>query len=446
MRFPTHRVTRLLVGAVALVATASMTGCGLLSAVTNPGAMWAISDPASLPIVVRRADTALITTAEVNRLLTATPAGKDTPWVGSVSPDPKEAAADIKALQNDPEYKETKARVVAAEVWIRTLANVGATTGEHPSLLAAIDDGLANSYTAIGLKQAEIASFKAQIEVEKQAAGADGVSPGDKKTHEDQAKALQKQADDADSALGPLRKTFLGQVKDACAKVPAEDKARYAPAVASLLLALDDADIANSAAALKYPLVIKGLPTALKKLVPNIAADIVEEQTGVRPNLANVKVNVNISGGTPSIELEGLGDVGALNPAEVVKQTAVRSIAWFTHTLTLLATIASTKDRITFERETLVQMQAAFASAAPALVVVKLPAFDSPEVTKATPAKSVSLAALKHEKRGGAPSGASARSAAVAASAAGAAEPAAEAAPAVTKKPKAPAKGPPKKK
>ena len=375
-----------------------LSGCSLLAAAGNPGAFWAVNDPASLQVVVRRADTALITAAEVNRLLTATPAGKDTPWVASVSPDPTEAAADIKALQNDPDYSLTKARVVAAEVWIRTLPNVGAASGEHPSLLAAVDQGLADSFTAIGLKQREVASLKAQVETETQASSADGVSPADKKTHEDQAKTLEKQADAADAALTPLRKTFLGQVMDACAKLPTEDKARYAPAVASLLQALDDADMANSAAALKYPLVIKGLPDALKKIVPNIAMEVVEEQTGVRPNLANLKVGITMSGGTPSVTLDGLGDVGALQPAEVIKRTATRSMAWFTHTLTLLATIATTKDRINFERETLTQMQAAFAPAAPSLVIVKIPAYDSPEVTKATPSKSVSLVSLKRAK------------------------------------------------
>jgi hypothetical protein len=432
------------------------TGCSLLAAAGNPGAVWAINDPATLQVVVRRADSALITTAEVNRLLTSTPAGKDTPWVAAVSPDPKEAAAEIKALQSDPDYAATKARVVATEVWMRTLPNVGATAGEHPSLLAAIDQGLADAYLAIGVKQAELYSLKAQIETEEQAASADGVSPADKKTHEDQAKALGKQADDADSALGPLRKKFLDQVKDACAKVSPEDKARYAPAVGSLLAALDDADMANSAAALKYPLVIKGLPDALKKVVPIIATDVVEEQIGVRPNLNNLKVNVTMSGGSPSVTLEGLGDLGSLKPADVIKDTARRSIAWFTHTLTLLATISTTKDKINFERDTLLQMQAAFAPAAPTLVVVKIPAFDSPQVTQAAPAKLQSLAAVKRARVTGA-SAAPAAPAPVGAAAA-VTEPTAEvkvpevkglegkpgakpgAKPAVPEKPKAPAK------
>jgi len=396
-----HIIHRRALSALAVLALSSTTGCSLLAAAGNPGAFWAINDPANLQIVVRRADSALITAAEVNRLLTATPAGSDTPWIASVSPDPKEAAADIKALQNDPDYSVTKARVVATEVWIRTLPNVGATAGEHPSLLAAIDQSLADAFTAVGIKQAEIASLKAQIETEKAAGSADGVSPADKKTHDDQVKTLDKQVDDADAAVAPLRKTFLDQVGAACAKLSNEDKARYAPAVASLLAALDDADMANSAAALKYPIVVKGLPDALKKVVPNIAMEVIEEQIGVRPNLANLKVNITMNGGTPGVSLDGLGDIGALKPADVIKLTATRSIAWFTHTLTLLATIAMTKDRITFERATLTQMQTAFAPAAPSLVVVKIPAFDSPDVTRAAPAKLASLVQMKREKAAG---------------------------------------------
>ena len=380
------------------VALSSTTGCGALSAMGNPGAMWAIQDPAPLTVVVRRADAAQLTTIEVNRLLTATPTGKDTDWTLSVSPDPKEAAADIKALQADPDYAKTKARVVASEVWIRTLPNVGAVAGEHPNLLAAIDQGLADAYSAILAKQDEIAAFNATVATEKAAADAKDATPDDKKTHTDAAKAAQKQADDAEKDVDPLKKTFLGQVKDACAKLSPDDQKRYAPAVGSLLQALADADISNSAALLKYPIVIKTLPDALKTVIPSIAADVVEEQTGVRPVLANTKVKIDISGSSVTIGIDGLGDVGNLSVADVITETTKRSVHWFTHTLTLLGTISNTKDTLTFEREVLNQMASAFAPAAPSIVVVKIPAFDSPEVTAAVAAPSISLAAGVHAK------------------------------------------------
>ncbi len=376
------------------LALSSTTGCALL----NPGAAWAINDPASLQVVVRRADAAQATTAEVNRLLTATPAGKDTDWVGNVSPDPKEAAADIKALQADPDYAKTKARVVAAEVWMRTLPNVTAAAGEHPNLLAAIDQSLADAYADIGTKQAEIANLNGQLETEKAAADAKDVSPADKKTHQDAAAALQKQIDDAEKAVDPLKKTFLGKIHDAAAKLSPDDQKRYAPAVGSLLQALSDASMSNTAALIEYPMKIKTLGDALKSVIPSIAGDVVEEQTGVRPNLANLKVNVDIKGSDVSVSLDGLGDLGNLKPADVVAETTKRSIHWFTHTLTLLGTIASTNSSLTFEREVLSQMQSAWASAAPTLVVVKIPSFDSPEVMSATPAASVSLAARVHAK------------------------------------------------
>jgi hypothetical protein len=379
------------------VALSTSTGCGTLSAMGNPGALWAINDPASLPVVVRRADAAQLTTVEVNRLLTATPTGKDSDWTLNVAPDPKEAAADMKALSQDPDYLKTRARVVAAEVWIRTLPNVQSTSTEHPNLLAAIDQGLADSYNAILAKQQEMADLEVQIAAEKAAADADGVTPEDKKTHSDAAAKLAKQESDDEDQVGPLQKDFLAKVKGAAANVSPDDQKRFAPAVANMLQALNDADMANSAAAIKYPIVIKTLPDAVKSVVPNIAADVVEEQTGARPSLANLKVKLTMSGGNVSIGVDGMGDLGQLKVGDVVTETVKRSVKWTTHTLALLGTVSSTKHAINFERDVLTQMQSAW-SAAPATVAFKIPEATSPAVMAAVPAAHISLAAQVHLK------------------------------------------------
>ncbi len=381
------------------IALSATTGCGTLSAMTNPGAFWALNDPASLPVVVRRADAAETTTAEVNRLLTATPTGKDTDWTLNVAPDAKEAAADMKALSQDPEYAKTRARVVAAEVWIRTLPSVQGTSTEHPNLLAAIDQDLADSYTAILAKQAEIAALNVQIEEEKSAADASDVTPADKQAHKDAAAKLAKQESDDETQVDPLKTAFLGKVKASCAKVSPDDQKRFAPAVANLLQALADADIANSAAALKYPLVVKTLPDAVKSVVPSIAADVVEEQTGARPALANLKVNLSFSGGKASIALDGMGDLGQLKVGDVVTETVKRSVKWTAHAMTLLGTVNSTKNTINFERDVLNQMASAFnPPGAPAFVVFKVPLATSPEVMAAVAAPHISLASKVHLK------------------------------------------------
>src|SRR5208337_4707243 len=98
-----------------------MTGCGLLGAMANPKVAWAIQDPAPMTVVVRRADAADATAQQVDRLLTATPASPDSPWLKNVGPTPDYAAQDLKALTQDPLYMQSHARVVAAEVWLRTL-------------------------------------------------------------------------------------------------------------------------------------------------------------------------------------------------------------------------------------------------------------------------------------------------------------------------------------
>ena len=236
------------------------TGCSLLSAAGNPKVLWAINEPAPMYVVVRRADIAAVTTKEVDRLLTATPTGADSDWVKNVGPDPKVAAGEMKAISQDPMYSSSHARVLAAEVWIRTLPSVQSSGGDKPNLLAAIDPSLGDSYASIMAKKQEIAALDAKVEEEKAAASADGVTPEDKKTHGDAATKAKEDESKAKAEVDPLAQKFLASVKETAAKVPADQQAKFAPAVANLLQALDDADLANSAAAVRYPLAFPKSP------------------------------------------------------------------------------------------------------------------------------------------------------------------------------------------
>jgi hypothetical protein len=156
------------------------TGCGMLGAMANPKVAWAIQDPAPMSVVVRRADVAQATAAEVERLMTKTPISNDSAWLAQVGPDPKDAAAELKALTQDPMYMKSKARVVSAEVWIRTLPAIQNSSGDKPNLLAAIDPALGDSYAEIMSKKVEIAGEKALIDAENTALDDKATSADDK--------------------------------------------------------------------------------------------------------------------------------------------------------------------------------------------------------------------------------------------------------------------------
>jgi hypothetical protein len=375
------------------------TGCGTLSAMANPKVAWAVQDPAPMSVVVRRADAAQATTKEVDRLLTATPTSLDSDWMLKVGPDPKEAAADMKALTQDPMYQKSRARVVEAEVWRQTLPNVQSTSGDHPNLLSAIDQDLGDQYTAIMSKKQEIGALAAQIEEEKTAADAKDATADDKKTHSDAVTKLAKAKSDKETEVAPLQKTFLASVKTAASKVPADQQAKYLPAIANMLAALDDADIANSAAAVRYPLAIRSIKDSLMEVVPVITADVLEEKLGTRPTLVGLKPTVTLSGSSVAITLAGIdpGDLGQLDMGDLTKEVISRSGKWVVHAMTLLGTVNSTKEMLSFEHDALAGIMAGWAPpAAGVTLVIKIPAASSPEVMAAVAAPHVSLSAKAH--------------------------------------------------
>src|SRR5262245_51564477 len=99
------------------------TGCGALKAAANPKVAWALNDPAPMSVVVRRADVAEKTATEVDRLMTDTPANDDSPWLSKVGPETTEAQNDLANLRKHDLYV-TNVKIVAAEVWAKSLASV----------------------------------------------------------------------------------------------------------------------------------------------------------------------------------------------------------------------------------------------------------------------------------------------------------------------------------
>src|SRR5262249_17168724 len=179
------------------------TGCGALSAATNPKVSWAMSDPAPMTVVVRRADAAEATGKNVERLLLTTPIDEQGAWIGKTAPEKDEAQKKADEIAARDEYALTGARVIPAEVWSTTLAGVASapptlTAAEVPkpdaapktdkrtnrtakkkeappppppppappkyaSLLAAVDPALGDKANAVLAKRHEIGEIEAKI-------------------------------------------------------------------------------------------------------------------------------------------------------------------------------------------------------------------------------------------------------------------------------------------
>jgi hypothetical protein len=118
------------IGTTALFGTllATSTGCGAIAAAANPKVAWAISDPAPMSVVVRRADVAEKTAQQVDRVMTDTPANDDSPWLANVAPQKEDATKSLAEIRQHALYAPggpgQGARVVPAEVWAKSLAQI----------------------------------------------------------------------------------------------------------------------------------------------------------------------------------------------------------------------------------------------------------------------------------------------------------------------------------
>jgi len=367
-----------------------MTGCGALGAMANPKVAWAIQDPAPMSVVVRRADAAEATAKQVDRILTATPASPDADWLQKVGPKPEDAASEVKAIKGEPMYARSQARVVPAEVWARILGDIQSTGGSSPNLLAMISSDLADAYAAISAKEADIADVRAQLETEKAAKDAGDVSDEDKKEHEKTIDELDDRISKMEDEVEPLRKKFLETAKDAAQKAQANARDAVGPVLVNLRQAVDDASIADGAAAVRYPLALKSLPDSVMEVVPVIVADIVEEQTGKRPTMNGFKPDVKLDGLDVKLTLNGLSqdDLGKLSMGDLTTEAISRTKKWVGHAVTIIGAVSATKDRLSFEQDTLDALLDGFTAGGwKKTAAATIPAGDDPKVASATPAK-----------------------------------------------------------
>ncbi len=380
-----------------------MTGCGALGAMANPKVAWAIQDPAPMSVVVRRADAAEATARQVDRILTATPAGADSDWLKTVGPSPEDAAGEVKAIKSEPMYAKSHARVVPAEVWARTLADIQSTDGSSPNLLALISADLGDAYAAVSAKEADIADAKAQIEAEKTARDAKDATDEDKKGHDKTIDDLKKKVSKLEDEVDPLKKKFLAAAKDAAQKAPTASRDAVGPVFANLRQAVDDASIADGAALVRYPLALKSLPDSVQEVVPVFVADIVEEQTGHRPLMSGFKPDVKLDGTDVKLTLNGLGpdDLGKLSLGDLTTETLSRTKNWVVHAITLIGAASSTKDTLSFEEDTLDALLDGFAANGwKKADAAKIPGMDDPKVAGATAKVHAHLKAGARTKSG----------------------------------------------
>lgn len=426
------------------------TGCGAIKAAANPKVGWALNDPAPMSVVVRRADVAERTAVEVDRLMTSTPV--DGAWLARVTPEKTDAEKRFAEAKKHTFY-QSGARVVAAEYWAKALADLdgaaapaaapapeaskkpkkgekAAPEAKTPkkdvakkadpapkaakavapenkvaapevkpkattsSLFASIDKDLAAAWSEVMTKKKGIGERKGEIAVLEAKNDEKGVPAADKKVNEARIKDLEKEISALEKEADALTKAFLPKAKSAAQATTPEVREKVGVALVELRQAVDDANVANGAAAVRYPLAAKTLLDSAKEMATIYVADVVEEKTGKRPSLSGFQPGVTLEGGEVQLTINGLtaADLGKLTVPELTKEVAGRTTAWVKRALGLYGTIAATKEVLSLEEDVLDALLSGFEAAgwkAPATVKVPEPGGATPSAPAAPAAPAV---------------------------------------------------------
>jgi hypothetical protein len=321
------------VAAIALGLSMFGTGCGAVGAMTNPGVIWAVGEPAPMGVVVRRAEVAGATADQVDRLIAHTTLDEATKEAAKLSAD--EAKTLLASIGSEPVYVGTQGvRVVPAEAWLDKLAHVCAT-GEGKTAIQYLGDDVAAAYTKVSELGNEIAALEAKVKLEEHEADKEGA---DTAAIEKNIADLEKQIDDKEASFDPLVDDLVAKIKTASAGLSAEDKALLTPFVASLRGAVADALTANQAAFLRYGLAAPGMTDDVQSAAKRFAADSVEDQIGTRPDLTGLQPDVKLEGTDVKLTLNNVPaeKIGDIQVDQLVADTSSRTTTYFGRALTLL--------------------------------------------------------------------------------------------------------------
>ncbi|MBX3204767.1 MAG: hypothetical protein KF764_06845 [Labilithrix sp.] len=275
--------------------------------------------------------------------------------------DKKAGKAGKKAAKSD---KTDEKEALAAPAPAAAPAEAPAPA-KYTSLLAAVDPELGAEWGKVMEKKKAMGEAKGEIAVLEAANDEKGISDADKKANKSKIEGLEKTVDRLEDEAEKLSKAFVPKAKAAAQKAAPEVREKFGPTLVHLRQAVADADISNSAAAVRYPMAATTLLDSAKQMAKVYVADVIEEKTGKRPSTQSLQPGVTMEGGNVQVTLNGLStsDLGQLSIGDLTTEVASRTTAWAKRALGLLGTIAATKEVLGFEEDVLEALISGFQAA-----------------------------------------------------------------------------------
>lgn len=350
------RSTAAYVLALALAATPGLSGCAAMLSIGNPSAAVKVAEGAHLGVVVRRAEAAMETATQIDRLL-ASPIGGKAKWPEKLLINQADAQKLLLSASKSGLYANQPADVMPVEVWAHLLPRLEAEQGDHPSLLAKVAPELADHHRKI------LEKYERYVSLREAAARAQDAFDEEKDGLDEKAKAVRKAAldkneadvDAAEAAFDTAKTAFVDLARTTAAKTSPTVRDQIGPVVARLREAVSDADTANGAALVRYPLAVPSLMGDAQHQAGIFLADVIEEKSGKRPDVQGVKPTVVFEGSTPKIGINGLTSehLGKLDIGEVSSETAKRTTQWLRKATTLMVWAPSTSAALSYQADVL---------------------------------------------------------------------------------------------
>ena len=363
-KYATCRKLSALTIGFALFGVPSMSGCAAMLSVGNPAAAVRVAEGARLGVVVRRAEAAIATATEVDRLLIITPVGGDAQWPDKLKINKAKAQEMLTAVSKTSVYTGQEADVMEVEVWARLLPELKADEGKNPSLLAQVSPALADDYADVIAKykayvaeREKVTAAEKKLEREEAKLGEQDkeLSEADKAAREAEIEKLDKAADEAETVFDDAKSAFIDKAKAAAAQVDPTVRDETGPVLALLREAVSDADKANGAAMAGYPIAATGLVGDTQTQTTIFLADVIEEESGKRPTMKGIQPSVEFDGLTPKIGINGLTSehLGKLSVGDVTSKTISRTTDWVGKASTLMVWAPSTSTALSYQADVL---------------------------------------------------------------------------------------------
>lgn len=353
-----HLTMVLLAGALT-----SLTGCGFFKGLTNPDVAWALGEPTTMSVIVRRTELAAGIADEVDRLVVETPVDEAAQKALELKVADMEKRLD--AASTEPIYEGQPLRVVPAEAWFPTLTSACAREDGHDTLVGMLEGDVEERLGEVMAQGRKLSKLEAAIEALEEKRDEDGASDAQRKAADDEIAKREAEMDELEAAYEPKVEALLAAVRERAGKVPAKAKERMTPIVLNLREAVEDARIANDAAMVRYPMAMPSLTTDLQQAATRFVADVIEEKSGHRPSTKGIAPEISLEGTDVKLGLNGVPSeaLGELDMGDVVGEVTERTQAYAGRAFTLLADASETEDRLAFQAELLTAWQEGLAAA-----------------------------------------------------------------------------------